>query len=136
MPGAQPAPAHGEFRILVVDDEPVIVEVLIKIFGKLGYTCAAAYDGDEAIEKAREFQPNLVITGVIMPRMNGIEAAKRIVDEQPACEILFFSGQAYCIDLEAAAKGYNFLPILQKPVHPRVLVELAAGSAARSHARR
>ena len=65
-------------KILLVDDEPNILTALSFLFEKEGYIVENAVDGDEAIEKSRTFQPNIIILDVMMPHLNGFEAAKKI----------------------------------------------------------
>jgi CheY-like chemotaxis protein len=67
--------------------------------------------------------PDLIISDVIMPDMNGIEAAIQIRKFLPECKILLFSGQAATADLlkTARAQGHEF-EILAKPVHPQDLL--------------
>lgn len=78
--------------IMVVNDEPVIADTLVLILRQHKYDCVAAYDGDEAIELARQCRPRYILMGVVMPRMLGTEAARVILKEQPECRIDFFSG--------------------------------------------
>lgn len=110
-------------RVLVVDDERVIADTLAKILDLNGYDASAAYTGTGAVECARSLQPDLIISDVIMPDMNGIEAAIQIRSFLPGCKILLFSGQAATADLleDARARGYEF-DILAKPVHPADLL--------------
>lgn len=110
-------------RVLVVDDEQVIADTLAKILDLNGYDAAAVYTGTAAVESARSLKPDLVISDVIMPDMNGIEAAISIRGFLPSCKILLFSGQAATADLleNARAQGHEF-EILAKPVHPSDLL--------------
>jgi CheY-like chemotaxis protein len=110
-------------RVLVVDDEQVIADTLAKILDINGYDASAVYTGTAAVEKARTLQPDLIISDVIMPDMNGIEAAISIRGFLPSCKILLFSGQAATADLleNARAQGHEF-EILAKPVHPADLL--------------
>ncbi len=110
-------------RVLVVDDEQVIADTLAKILDLNGYDASAVYTGTAAVESARSLKPDLVISDVIMPDMNGIEAAISIRGFLPACKILLFSGQAATADLleNARAQGHEF-EILAKPVHPSDLL--------------
>ncbi len=62
-------------RVLVVDDEQVIADTLAKILDLNGYDASAVYTGTAAVESARSLRPDLIISDVIMPDMNGIEAA-------------------------------------------------------------
>ena len=110
-------------RVLVVDDEQVIADTLAKILDLNGYDASAVYTGTAALESARSLKPDLVISDVIMPDMNGIEAAISIRGFLPTCKILLFSGQAATADLleNARAQGHEF-EILAKPVHPSDLL--------------
>jgi CheY-like chemotaxis protein len=110
-------------RVLVVDDEQVIADTLAKILDLNGYDASAVYTGTAAVESARALKPDLVISDVIMPDMNGIEAAISIRGFLPSCKILLFSGQAATADLleNARAQGHEF-EILAKPVHPSDLL--------------
>ena len=69
-----PNPAH----ILVVDDEPQITRVLRTTLNAQGYEIRVANDGETALEIAKDFTPDLVITDLMMPNMNGIELCRRI----------------------------------------------------------
>jgi CheY-like chemotaxis protein len=115
-------------RVLVVDDEQVIADTLSIILNKAGFDASPVYTGTAAVESARKIQPDLIISDVIMPDMNGIEAAIQIRAFLPGCKILLFSGQAATADLleSARAKGHEF-EILAKPVHPQDLLAKLAG---------
>lgn len=115
-------------KVLVVDDEKVIADTLAKILDLNGYDASAVYTGAAAVEAARTQQPELVISDVIMPDMNGIQAAIRIRAVLPGCKILLFSGQAATADLleNARAEGHEF-EILAKPVHPADLLAKLKG---------
>ncbi|HEX8924751.1 MAG TPA: response regulator [Terriglobales bacterium] len=110
-------------RVLVVDDERVIADTLAIILNQHGFEATAVYTGTGAVERARSEQPDLIISDVIMPDMNGIEAAINIRSFLPTCKILLFSGQASTADLleRARAQGHQF-EILAKPVHPQDLL--------------
>ncbi len=110
-------------RVLVVDDEQVIADTLARILDLNGYEASAVYTGKAAVESARSLRPDLIISDVIMPDMNGIEAAINIRAFLPGCKILLFSGQAATADLleNARAQGHEF-EILAKPVHPSDLL--------------
>ena len=110
-------------RVIVADDEHVIADTLAYILNKAGFDATAVYTGLEAVKLAQDFKPDLLITDVMMPDMNGIEAAINIRGLLPACKVLLFSGQAATADLleEARRRGYQF-EILSKPVHPQDLI--------------
>ncbi len=110
-------------KVLVVDDEKVIADTLAIILNKSGFDASAVYTGTGAVERARADRPDLIISDVIMPDMNGIEAAIHIRGFLPQCKILLFSGQAATADLldKARKQGYDF-DVLAKPVHPQDLL--------------
>ena len=111
-------------KVLVADDEKVIADTLAIILNQNGFEASAVYTGTAAVEKARAVKPDLVISDVIMPDMNGIDAAIQIRGFLPGCKILLFSGQAATADLleNARQRGHEF-EILAKPVHPQDLLE-------------
>jgi CheY-like chemotaxis protein len=110
-------------RILVADDERVIADTLAMILNQSGFEARAVYSGEGALELAESFQPNMLISDVIMADLNGIDAAIRIRAVLPQIKILLFSGQAATADLleKARKEGYEF-DILAKPVHPQDLL--------------
>jgi len=78
-------------KILVVDDEPLIVEFISAMLAKCGYEICVAYDGAEAVAVAKDFLPDCVVTGIMMPRMDGIAEAREILRFHPDCKIVFHS---------------------------------------------
>lgn len=110
-------------KVLVADDERVIADTLAMILNQSGFEARAVYSGERALEEAPVFQPNMLISDVIMADLNGIDAAIRIREILPTIKILLFSGQAATADLleKARAEGYEF-EILAKPVHPQDLL--------------
>lgn len=115
-------------KVLVVDDERVIADTLAIILNQSGFDASAVYTGTAAVDRASEDKPDLIISDVIMPDMNGIEAAIRIRQILPGCKILLFSGQAATADLleKARQQGHEF-EILAKPVHPQDLLAKLRG---------
>ena len=69
-------------KILIADDEPDILEILKYNLLKEGYEVTTAKDGDEAIAKAKQANPDLVILDIMMPRKNGVEVCE-ILRAQP-----------------------------------------------------
>lgn len=66
------------FKILIVDDEEQIIDVLRQNFERKGYTCDWAYDGEEALAKVIASPPNLMVTDIKMPKMDGLELIERV----------------------------------------------------------
>jgi CheY-like chemotaxis protein len=111
-------------RILIVDDEKRIADTLTEILEMAGFHVMAAYDGWEALEVAGRFQPDYLLSDVLMPRMNGVELAIAIRKMCPSARILLFSGQAGISDilLEGQRQGFEF-ELMAKPIHPLKLIE-------------
>lgn len=111
--------------LLIVDDEAIIADTLAAIFRRHGFKVLTAYNGSDALKIALDSNPELLITDVAMPGMNGIELAICIVGADPACKVLLFSGHAASLDLTSAhLKGYDFA-LLAKPVHPMQMLARA-----------
>ena len=65
-------------KVLIADDDPVFCRLLSATLQKWGYTVITAWDGDEAVSRAREHKPKVVITDIMMPKMNGYDLCRRI----------------------------------------------------------
>jgi DNA-binding response OmpR family regulator len=111
-------------RILIVDDERRIADTSALILQSQGYETASAYDGNSGLARCREFEPDLVLTDVVMPGMSGIQMAIAVRHEFPRCAILLISGQAATADMLETARldGHSF-ELLAKPVHPTTLLQ-------------
>jgi len=110
-------------RILVVDDEECIAETLVLILRSFGYEATARNDGRSALEECEIQAPDLVISDVMMPELNGIELAIQIEERYQACRILLISGLGSSIALleEASQTGHSF-EIMSKPIRPADLL--------------
>jgi CheY-like chemotaxis protein len=119
------APSHEGTRqkILIADDEHVIADTLAVILRRNGFDTVAVYDGAAAVETAETWKPDLLLSDVMMPPMNGIEAAIEICKLLPECRVFLFSGYAAAaaLLLDARVKGHKF-EILEKPLHPAELI--------------
>ena len=115
-------------KILITDDELPIVESLSEILEAAGYEVATATSGQEAIGKVSDFCPQLLLSDVLMPNMNGFELALQIKKLCPECKLLLFSGQAATAKLAQNfiqtfnERGYRF-ELLPKPLHPDALLK-------------
>ena len=67
------------YKILVVDDEPTIVRLMEFILARQGYEILIAVNGEEALQKIREHQPDLVLLDIMMPRIDGYEVAPQLL---------------------------------------------------------
>lgn len=123
-PGDEAQKQNPAPRILVVDDEKVIADTIVQILNRNGFIAEAAYGGQEAIDKARRDCPELVLSDVLMPMVDGVEAAIEIRKHCPETRIVLFSGQAATVEILARARerGHTF-ELLPKPIHPTELIK-------------
>lgn len=110
--------------ILVVDDEHLIAETTGQILKQAGYHALTAFDGESGLALALKFVPDIVLTDVVMPKMNGVDLAIAIRRSLPKTEVVLFSGQAGITDLleSGRTKGHSF-ELIGKPVHPEKILE-------------
>ncbi|MGC2210457.1 MAG: response regulator [Candidatus Korobacteraceae bacterium] len=114
-------------RILIVDDERMIADTLSAIFRGAGYETYTAYNGQLGLDAARTLSPELVLSDVMMPEMDGVQMAMQIRRSQPKVRVLLLSGQSETSDLLRAARenGFDF-ELLQKPIHPEEIMRRVA----------
>lgn len=103
-------------RILVVDDVPALRKVAIRMLTAAGYEVAEARDGVEAIGVYESFQPDMVITDIDMPRMNGLALLDRLHMLDPALPVLLVTGG------ERGPPAHSEVPLLTKPFSEEALV--------------
>jgi two-component system, response regulator PdtaR len=111
-------------RILVAEDETIIRLDLRALLERSGFEVVAeAKDGDEAVRLAREHEPDLAIMDVKMPRLDGIEAARRILDERPIPIVMLTAyGQDELVAraVEAGVFGYLVKPFREQDLLPAI----------------
>jgi response regulator NasT len=111
-------------RILIAEDETIIRLDLRDLLERAGFVvCAEARDGEEAVELARTEQPDLAIMDVRMPRLDGIEAARRILDERPIPIVMLTAyGQTDVVAraVEAGVFGYLVKPFQEHDLLPAI----------------
>jgi len=118
-------------KIIIVDDEPIIADTLADILKGEGYNALAFSRGEYALRLAEVMRPDLLVTDVVMPGMDGIQTAKAIRKVVPHCRIILFSGDAESSELvaKARAEGHGF-EVLAKPVNPDALLALISRTEA------
>ncbi len=105
------APTRGTETILVVEDEPRVRALAVRVLREIGYTVIEAEDAEEALRIAETDKRliHLLLTDVVMPRLSGPEVARRFSATRPSARVLFTSGY---LDRAAGAlpEGAHFLP--------------------------
>jgi two-component system, OmpR family, alkaline phosphatase synthesis response regulator PhoP len=110
-------------KVLIADDEPDILEILKYNLSNEGYEVITAKDGDEALEKARRTQPDLVVLDVMMPKKTGVEVCQLLRAQSAFKEtlIIFLTAMndesTQIKGLETGADDY-----ISKPISPRVFL--------------
>ena len=114
-----------KIKVIVIDDEPVIADTVVEILNGEGFEAMAVSTGASAVELAKAFDPDVVLSDVIMPGLNGIETGIQIRKVAPQCRVILFSGQAATVDLleKARQEGHRF-DILAKPIRPEQLISV------------
>lgn len=123
-------------KILVVDDESHVREILERILGNAGHEVYTAPDGQVALEMARERSFDVVITDLIMPEVEGIETIRELLslDSRPKIIAMSGGGRVGPVDYLAAAESLGADASIAKPFDPERVIGvveelLAEGSA-------
>ena len=118
----------SDIKILCVDDEPDILEILKYNLSNEGYNVSTAADGKSAIKIAYNISPNLIIMDIMMPKMDGIEACEKLRSDEKFNDtiIMFLTARgedySHVAAYDAGADDY-----VTKPVKPKVLVSKVKG---------
>lgn len=110
-------------RILVVDDEPPIVDVLVYNLQRANYEVLVARDGEEALSKARQEQPDLIILDLMLPRMDGLEVCRALRRERDVPIIMLTARDSEVdrvVGLELGADDYVVKPFSVRELMARV----------------
>lgn len=118
--------ACGGPVVLIVEANRLAADTWSAIFRLHGYRVMTAYDGVSGLAMAAGTAPDLLITGLTMRGMNGMDLALLMKNAVPACKVLLFAGQSPKEMLAAAgAQEFGFQMVL-RPVHPTRMLERAA----------
>jgi two-component system, response regulator PdtaR len=111
-------------RVLIAEDETLIRLDLRGLLEAAGFdVCAEARDGEEAVELARETEPDIALLDVKMPRLDGIEAARRIIEERPIPIVMvtaYGERELVARAVEAGVFGYLVKPFREIDVLPAI----------------
>lgn len=111
-------------KILIVDDDPDIIEILTYNLSNEGYSVQSAFNGVEALEKAKKFIPDIILLDVMMPKMDGIDACFNLkkIESLSKSRIIFLSARGedftQIAAFDAGADDY-----INKPVKPKILLK-------------
>jgi len=111
-------------RILIVEDEPIICEICLKVLGGEGYDVEIAANGQEGVNKLKEKSYDLIIIDMRTPVMDGRQLYQKIGETYPAMigRVIMTSGEVVGSDTQSFLEKYG-MPFLPKPFTPKELKE-------------
>ena len=113
-------------RILSVEDDVDLQQVIAYVLKKKGWDVAYAYDGKDGLEKATSLKPDLILLDMMLPGLNGLEVIEQLKKNPETRTIPVIVMTAYPSDaqfLESSVKSLGAVEYLAKPVHIDTLVE-------------
>ena len=109
-------------KILICDDEPLILESVEYVVQKLGYECLKAVNGEEALCRARSERPDVMVLDVRMPKLNGFEVCQQLKGDKATRDIYIIMLTAFGQKQdEQAAEAAGADEFMAKPFSPRWL---------------
>ena len=102
-------------RILAVDDERATVDALAEMLTLWGHKVETAVDGNDALRKATEFRPDIVLSDLAMPETDGLWLLRALKEDLPDCPVIFLTGRA-TIDTAVAAIRQGAYDFIEKPL--------------------
>jgi len=117
-------------KVLIADDEKLIADTLALILNQGGFDARAVYTCQNALELAEAFQPDMLISDVLMADINGVDAAIKMRALLPEIRVFLLSGQTATAEMIARSPARDLgFEVLDKPVHPQELIRRLRGAA-------
>jgi DNA-binding NtrC family response regulator len=104
-------------RILIVDDEEVVIKSCLRILGGGNYHVEAAYDGRDALRKIEENHYDVMILDVVMPNIGGLEVLRRVKAMHPDMDVIMVTGLSK-VDTVVQARKLGARDFISKPFEP------------------
>ncbi|MFH1427558.1 MAG: response regulator [Patescibacteria group bacterium] len=95
---------NNKIKLLIIEDEEALADVLVAKFKKVGYDVSLAYNGEAGYKKIIEFKPNLIILDIVMPKMNGYEVLEKMRDEKIDTPVIIISNSGQPVEIEKTKK--------------------------------
>lgn len=121
--GGRESSDEGALRVLVVDDAPEFIEILVPVLEREGYRTEVARDGEDAIETARSFAPDVIVLDLGLPKLDGVEVCRKVRSFSDAY-VLMLTARGDEVDrvvgLEVGADDYMTKPFSARELVARV----------------
>ena len=127
----RPPQREPNVRLLLVDDEPDLLSTLGEILGDHGYAVVSAWDGEDAVEIASVFRPNVLITDFRLPGMDGVTTIHKIREDCPRLKAFLVSGHISNGTRERALEEHVD-SIFEKPLSVPELLQALTGEVTRN----
>lgn len=125
----------SQATILVVDDSPTNRLLLVTVLGYAGHHVIEATDGAEALEMARTWHPDLVITDIVMPNMGGAELIHCLRADPTLAHIpvIFYTASHPWDDAWVLAESCGVFAVIEKPAEPQVIFDAISAALGHNH---
>lgn len=97
-------PSGAKKKILIIEDEHSLVDLLVTKLSKEGYDVESAYDGEEGYKKVSKFQPDLILLDIVMPKMDGYEVLEKLNMEGIKIPVIIISNSGQPVEIEKTKK--------------------------------
>jgi len=91
-------------KLLIIEDETALADVLEAKFKKEGYNVSMAYDGEEGFNKLKEIKPDLILLDIVMPKMDGYEVMEKMNEEGISIPVIIISNSGQPVEIEKTRK--------------------------------
>jgi len=95
---------EGKTKILIIEDEEQLVDLINLNMKKAGYDVDFAYNGEDGLEKVRSWQPDLVLLDIVMPKMDGYEVLEKLHEEESKIPVVIISNSGQPVEIEKTKK--------------------------------
>ncbi len=115
-----------ETKILIVEDDPLMIRLYQKVFTFEGYKVEMAGNGEEGLEKVKSFQPTLILLDVMMPKMNGLQVLEKLKanDDTKKIPVIMLTNLAGSQDAETAIAKGAVKYIIKSEYEPKDVVKM------------
>ncbi|KKP67895.1 MAG: hypothetical protein UR68_C0020G0005 [Candidatus Roizmanbacteria bacterium GW2011_GWA2_35_19] len=115
-----------ETKILIIEDDPLMIRLYQKVFTFEGYKVEMAGNGEEGLEKVKSFQPTLILLDVMMPKMNGLQVLDKLKanDETKKIPVIMLTNLAGSQDAETAISKGAVKYIIKSEYEPKDVVKM------------